>query len=42
VKRRNKTKGQGGVKELIGKAMPIMDGQPAKGQEIKVLGGFGI
>lgn len=31
-----------GVKELIMKAMPILDGQPEKGQEIEVLGGIGI
>jgi quinol monooxygenase YgiN len=28
-----------GVRELIMKAMPILDGQPTKGQELKVLGG---
>ena len=31
-----------GVRELIMKAMPILDGQPAKGQEIEILGGTGI
>ena len=31
-----------GVKELIMKAMPILDGMPAKGQELEVLGGAGI
>tara|TARA_R110002049_G_scaffold266197_1_gene442430 strand:+ start:184 stop:489 length:306 start_codon:yes stop_codon:yes gene_type:complete len=28
-----------GVRELIGQAMPILDGPPAKGQELEVLGG---
>lgn len=31
-----------GVKELIMKAVPILDGQPTKGQEIEILGGAGI
>lgn len=31
-----------GVRELIGKAMPILDGAPQKGQELKILGGLGI
>ena len=31
-----------GVRELIMKAMPILDGMPAKGQELEVLGGAGI
>lgn len=31
-----------GVKELIAKAMPLLDGPPQKGQEIQVLGGIGI
>ncbi|MCH8495674.1 MAG: antibiotic biosynthesis monooxygenase [Balneolales bacterium] len=31
-----------GVRELIMKAMPLLDGQPSKGQEIEVLGGTGI
>ena len=31
-----------GVKELIMKAMPILDGQPVKGQELEILGGTGI
>lgn len=31
-----------GVRELIMKAMPIIDGQPTKGQELEVLGGVGI
>ena len=31
-----------GVKELIMKAMPILDGQPTKGQELEILGGTGI
>lgn len=28
-----------GVKELIGQAMPLLDGRPEKGQELEVLGG---
>ncbi len=31
-----------GVKELIGKALPILEGMPQKGQELNVLGGFGL
>jgi quinol monooxygenase YgiN len=31
-----------GVRELIMKAMPLLDGQPTKGQEIEILGGAGI
>lgn len=31
-----------GVEQLIKKAMSILDGQPTKGQEIKILGGAGI
>lgn len=31
-----------GVKELISQAMPLLDGKPEKGQELEVLGGFGI
>lgn len=30
------------VREAIMKAMPIIDGQPQKGQELEVLGGAGI
>lgn len=31
-----------GVKDLIMKAMPILEEQPTKGQEIEILGGVGI
>ncbi len=31
-----------GVRELIRSAMPILDGQPEKGQELEILGGAGI
>lgn len=31
-----------GVRELIMKAMPILDGQPTKGQELEIIGGMGI
>lgn len=31
-----------GVRELIGKAMPILDGMPSKGQELEILGGAGV
>ncbi len=31
-----------GVRELIGRAMPIIDGPPQRGQELTVVGGFGI
>lgn len=30
------------VRALIMKAMPLLDGQPEKGQELKVLGGAGV
>jgi len=30
------------VRELILKVMPIIDGQPQKGQELEILGGAGI
>ena len=30
------------VRALIGKAMPILDGMPEKGQELEVLGGLGL
>jgi quinol monooxygenase YgiN len=30
------------VRALITKAMPIIDGQPQKGQELEILGGTGI
>ncbi|MBV8328009.1 MAG: antibiotic biosynthesis monooxygenase [Chryseobacterium sp.] len=30
------------VRALIMKAMPILDGQPTKGQELEILGGTGI
>jgi quinol monooxygenase YgiN len=30
------------VRALIMKAMPIIDGQPQKGQELEILGGTGI
>jgi len=30
------------VKNLIGKAMPIISAPPVKGQELTILGGFGI
>lgn len=33
---------QEGVRELIMKAMPILDGPPSKGQELEILGGAGI
>lgn len=29
-----------GVKDLIMKAMPILDGPPKKGEELEILGGF--
>lgn len=29
-----------GVRELIGQAMPILDGKPERGQELQLLGGF--
>lgn len=31
-----------GVRELIGTAMPLLDGMPQKGQELEILGGLGI
>ncbi len=31
-----------GVKELISRAMPLLDGPPEKGQELELLGGAGI
>lgn len=31
-----------GVRALIGKAIPILEGEPAKGQELEILGGTGI
>lgn len=31
-----------GVRELIMKAMPILDEQPTKGQELEILGGAGV
>lgn len=31
-----------GVRELIMKAMPMIDGKPQKGQELEILGGTGI
>lgn len=31
-----------GVRELITRAMPILSGQPSKGQELEILGGAGI
>jgi len=31
-----------GVKELIGKAMPLLDGNPQTGQRLEVLGGLGL
>ena len=31
-----------GVKELISKAMPLLDGPPEKGREIKLSGGHGL
>lgn len=31
-----------GIRELIIKAMPILEGQPTKGQELEILGGAGI
>lgn len=30
-----------GVRELIGQAMPILNGMPQKGQELQILGGVG-
>ena len=31
-----------GVRELIGQAIPILDRNPEKGQEVDILGGLGI
>ncbi len=31
-----------GVRELIMKALPLLDGQPMKGQEVELLGGMGV
>jgi quinol monooxygenase YgiN len=31
-----------GVRELIGKAMPLLAGMPQKGQELEILGGLGV
>ncbi|SEJ64578.1 Quinol monooxygenase YgiN [Cyclobacterium xiamenense] len=31
-----------GVRELIMKAMPLLDGPPAKGQELEIIGGAGV
>lgn len=31
-----------GVRELIGQAMPLLVGQPEKGQKLEILGGKGI
>lgn len=31
-----------GVRELIMKAIPILEGQPVKGQELEITGGAGI
>lgn len=31
-----------GVRELIGQAMPLLDGMPQKGQELEILGGAGL
>ena len=31
-----------GVKELMGRAMPLLDGRPEKVSEIEILGGTGI
>ncbi|WP_051359960.1 putative quinol monooxygenase [Adhaeribacter aquaticus] len=31
-----------GVKELIGQAMPLLQGRPEKGQELVVIGGVGM
>lgn len=33
---------QDGVRELIGKAMPLLENAPQKGQELNILGGLGI
>lgn len=31
-----------GVKELIGRAMPLFEAQPQKGQELEIIGGYGL
>ncbi|MFT5883845.1 MAG: quinol monooxygenase YgiN [Arcticibacterium sp.] len=31
-----------GVRELIGEAIPLLDGPPVKGQELEILGGHGL
>lgn len=31
-----------GVRELIMQAMPLLAGKPEKGQEIEIMGGFGV
>ncbi len=31
-----------GVRELIMTAMPLLDGQPEKGQELEIIGGYGL
>lgn len=31
-----------GVKELISQAIPLLSGKPEKGQELTILGGFGL
>ena len=31
-----------GVKELIMKAIPLLEGPPNKGQELSIIGGFGL
>ncbi|SHN09066.1 Quinol monooxygenase YgiN [Cyclobacterium lianum] len=31
-----------GVRELITQAMPLLDGPPAKGQELEIIGGVGV
>ena len=31
-----------GVRELISQAMPLLDGPPAKGNELVILGGYGL
>ncbi len=31
-----------GVRELISTAMPLLDGNPQKGQQLKILGGYGF
>lgn len=31
-----------GVRELIGNALPLLDGSPKKGQELAIIGGTGV